>query len=295
MATARDLSYKITSLTNMQKVMSAMNMIASTKLRKLLIRLPALDQFSHAVDSIGQVIAAGLSSSTSPFIHRPGKIEKTHIVAITADKGLCGSHNSSVLKALTKTIETANHGGTATDVTCIGARAGNLCRKRNYTICHAIDSNERHISDAALREITADIIRRIQLGEVNQIVLIYNHFVSTLVQQTRQVQIFPLQQASDTQTGQPGARKSGTVIETEPPAADFIPPAAYLYLYYQLKIALTDSYLSEHAARMTAMESAKTNSEDLINRYTTIRNRARQSAITSELIEIVAGKEALNN
>jgi len=294
MATARDLSYKITSLTNMQKVMSAMNMIASTKLRKLLIRQPALQEFSNAVDSVGNEIAAGLSSAASPFIHQPKKIEHLHIIAITADKGLCGSHNSSILKALSKTIETANHGGTMTDVTCIGARAGNLCRRRNYTIYHAIDSNDRHISDAVLREISDGIVKRIIQGEINRVEIIYNHFVSTLVQKTTQAQIFPMRQPSDEKPDPSDHQKQELEIETEPRPAEFISAAARLYIYYKLKIALTDSYLSEHAARMTAMESAKSNSEDLINRYTTIRNRARQSAITSELIEIVAGKEALN-
>ena len=85
------------------------------------------------------------------------------------------------------------------------------------------------------------------------------------------------------------------MIVTEPHPADFILSAANLYLYYKLKIALADSYLSEHAARMTAMEQATANADDLISRYIKIRNRARQGAITSELIEIVAGKEALNN
>ena len=293
MATARDLSYKITSLTNMQKVMSAMNMIASTKLRKLLIRLPALQQFREAVDTIGNAVVGGVSSMASPFINQPKKCAHLHLIAITADKGLCGSHNSSILKALSKTVETANHGGIATDVTCIGARAGNLCRRRNYTIYHAIDSNERHISDAVLREITEGLVKRVLQGEINRVEIIYNHFVSALVQKTTQLQIFPMQQQSAEDTAPSDPRKECVTLETEPESTAFISAAARLYLYYQLKIALTDSYLSEHAARMTAMESAKSNSEDLINRYTTIRNRARQSAITSELIEIVAGKEAL--
>lgn len=295
MATARDLSYKIASLSNMKKVMSAMNMIASTKLRKLLFRQPALEKFSKAVDAVRDDIALGLSSSKGPLLNKPENIKNIHIIAFSADKGLCGSHNSSVLKALAKTITSEDQRGVAVDVTCIGARARNLCRRQEFNVCHGIDSNERHISDEALREIAADIIKRISQGEIDEVIMIYNHFVSTLMQETKQVQIFPLLQESDGKTGQPDRSRVESAAETEPEPADFITHAANLYLYYKLKIALTDSHLSEHAARMTAMEQAKTNAEDLINRYTKIRNRARQSAITSELIEIVAGKEALNN
>jgi len=295
MATARDLSYKITSLSNMQKVMSAMNMIASTKLRKIMIRQPALKQFNSMVDSIGADIISGLKSFESPLIHEPHTIKNMHIVVITADKGLCGSHNSSVLKALVKTLQEENQRGVAVDITCIGARAKKLCRRLDFKVCHAIDSNEQHISDAALREIAYKIVKRVNRGEIDKVVLVYNHFVSTLVQKTQQLQILPLIQKKEFNKEQSDSRKLETEAESEPRPADFIFPAANLYLYYKLKIALTDSYLSEHAARMTAMEKAKTNAEDLINRYVKIRNRARQDTITSELIEIVAGTEALNN
>ena len=279
----------------MQKVMSAMNMIASTKLRKLLMRQPVLKQFSTLVDSIGDDLISGLRSFESPLIHAPDKIRNSHIIVITADKGLCGSHNSSVLRALTKTWQEENQQGVAVDLTCIGARARNLCRRRDFKVCHGIDSNEQHISDTVLREIAFEIVERVKRGEVDKVVIIYNHFVSTLVQKTQQLQIFPLIQEKEFNKEQSGRSSQETEAETEPRPEDFILPAANLYLYYKLKIALTDSYLSEHAARMTAMEKAKTNAEDLINRYVKIRNRARQDTITSELIEIVAGTEALNN
>ena len=196
MATARDLNYKITSLTNMQKVMSAMNMIASTKLRKLLIRHPALVQFERLVNNIRDDIINGLSSLNNPLMRPAEKLRKIHIVAFTADKGLCGSHNSSVLKALAKKVETLNQKGISADITCIGGRARSLCRRREFNVRHGIDSGEQHISDEAIREIGADIIKRITDREIDQVLLIYNHFVSTLVQKTQEVQAFPLAKRS---------------------------------------------------------------------------------------------------
>ena len=293
MATARDLSYKIASLSNMKKVMNAMNMIASTKFRKLMTRLPAMEKFRDAVDGIKDDIASGLNSSSSPLLHEPEKIKKIHFIVFTADKGLCGSHNSSVLKVLAKSIKKENRQGVAVDVTCIGARARNLCRRQELETCFEIDSNEQHISAHALREIADKITRRITQGEVDKVIMIYNHFVSTLLQETKQIQIFPLTQDNHKKSDEATRSNVEVRTETEPRPANFIIPAANLYLYYKLQIALTDSHLSEHAARMTAMENAKTNAEDLINRYIKIRNRARQSTITRELIEIVAGKEAL--
>jgi F-type H+-transporting ATPase subunit gamma len=297
MATARDLNNKIASLQNMQKVMSAMNMIASTKLRKLLGKQAALEQFSTAVDAVGDAVAAVLNSAESKLAGSSKNDSRIHLIVIAADKGLCGSHNSSVLKTLAKTIEKEKKNGTAADVTCIGIRAATFCRRHDYEILHAIDSNERHISDTALREIAAELAKRLEKGEINKIILIHNHFVSTLVQQTRQVAIYPVKTAAaDKKDGdEKEQKKATTVTETAPALEEFISPAAILYFYYRIKSGLSDSYLSEHAARMTAMENAKTNSEDLINRYGTIRNRARQTAITSELIEIVAGKEAMKS
>jgi len=295
MATARELNNKIASLQNMQKVMSAMNMIASTKLRKLLGKQAALAQFSLSVDTIGDAIASTLNASESQLSGISKNCNRIHLIVISADKGLCGSHNSSVLKAMAKTIEKEKKNGIAADVTCIGIRAATFCRRHDYEILNSIDSNERHISDAALREITAKLIQRIEKGEINRVILVHNHFVSTLVQQTRQIELFPIKPApEDNKTdSKKEQEKTTAVTETDPALEEFITPAIKLYFYYRLKNGLSDSYLSEHAARMTAMENAKTNSEDLINRYGTIRNRARQTAITSELIEIVAGKEAL--
>ncbi|MFO7936894.1 MAG: ATP synthase F1 subunit gamma [Kiritimatiellia bacterium] len=287
MATARDLNNKIASLTNMQKVMSAMNMIASTKLRKLIIRHPALVQFERMINNIRDDIASGLNSFNSPLLRSVRKVRKIHIVAYTADKGLCGSHNSSVLKTLARTVKTQSQKGVSMDITCIGGRARNFCRKREFNIRQEIDSSEQHISDEALREIATDIVQRIAENEVDKVILIYNHFVSTLVQKTQEVQVLPF--VTDSKTG------SETDTDIEPQPDDFILSSAKLYLYYKLKTALTDSYLSEHAARMTAMEQATANADDLVSRYIKIRNRARQAAITSELIEIVAGTEALNN
>ncbi|MDA3925819.1 MAG: ATP synthase F1 subunit gamma [Kiritimatiellae bacterium] len=293
MATARDLSYKIASLTNMQKVMNAMNMIASTKFRKLMMRMPAMEKFRNTVGIIRDDITSGLGSSTSAIIYQPEKVKNIHVIVFTADKGLCGSHNSSVLKALIKIFADENRKGVALDVTCIGARARNLCRKQNFKVCDEINSNEQHISDHALREIATKTIKRISEGEIDKVIIIHNHFVSTLLQQTKQLQIFPMLPNNNEKSGEPDKSRVELSLETEPKPADFIIPAATLYLYYSMKIALTDSYLSEHAARMTAMENAKTNAADLIKRYVKIRNRARQSTITKELIEIVAGKEAL--
>jgi F-type H+-transporting ATPase subunit gamma len=297
MATIRELNNRIASLENMQKVMSAMNMIASTKLRRLLSRYEALEKFSRAVDTAGEAIASSLAGSESRYAGAGKPSGRIHLVAISADKGLCGSHNSSVLKTLARIIEEEKKQGVRADVSCIGIRAATFCRRHDYEVVHAIDSNERHISDAALREIAADLISRIEKGAIDRIVLVHNHFISTLVQEPLLVDIFPITAFEEGKEDEGKDAHSRVVapIETDPLLEEFTLPAIRLYFYYRLKKALNDSYLSEHAARMTAMENAKTNSEDLINRYGTIRNRARQTAITSELIEIVAGKEALKN
>ena len=131
-------------------------------------------------------------------------------------------------------------------------------------------------------------MKRFLNNEIQQVHLIANYFVSMLHQETRTVQVLPFP-SSDTKDNQ---RRAGEA-SFEPAPDDFFKEAGQLYLYYKLMSALFNSYLSEQSARMTAMENATKNSEDLIKHYVKLMNRARQANITNDLIEIISGKEAL--
>jgi F-type H+-transporting ATPase subunit gamma len=140
----------------------------------------------------------------------------------------------------------------------------------------------------SLKQIAADMLKRFLAGDVHTVITVYNKFVSTIHQETKIVQLLPLPVRGD-----PDKKPMVFSGYTEPEEDMFLTKAAVVYLFYQLQSALFNSRLSEQAARMTAMENATNNSEDLIHRYARARNRVRQATITNELIEIISGKEAM--
>jgi F-type H+-transporting ATPase subunit gamma len=291
MANLRNLNQRITSLRNMQKVMRAMDMIATIKLRKLFRLQGPITRFDRAIDEIPLNIVRSLKHTVHPFIRGFKPEKKVHAVIFTSDKGLCGSHNNSIQKAMDVLMGECAEKGIEADVTCIGLKGANHCRRRGYTVRHQTESNERVLVPGALREISFNVFDRIKVNEIQKIYLVFNRFISTIHQETETALIVPFAPVKAPKN--PESVKGTTGFSTEPPQEEYISSATRLYLFYKIRAALAYSYLSEQASRMTAMENATNNSEDLINRYISLQNRARQSTITSEIIEIISGKEAL--
>ncbi len=287
MANIKDLKRRISSLRNMQKVMGAMNMIATIKLQKLFALQSSLHRFDAAVNAIARDIGAALKHTSHPVIDGYPTARKAHVLVLTADKGLCGAHNNSVQKAVDALAKTNLDEGVALEMSCIGSKGASYCRRRRYEIFQQTEMSDRLFNGNAVRQIISKIYLRFQDDDVQSIFMVYNRFVSMLHQETITTQLIPFSFPEDLQ-----AEPAEMNFETEPPGERFIVTAAGLYLVYKLRVAVADSLLSEHAARMTAMENATNNSEDLINRYMTLQNRARQASITREIIEIISGKEA---
>ena len=288
MSNIRDLGQKINSLKNMQKVMRAMNMISSIKLRKIYATQSALVDFNTSVDVLGNQIISALSDSDHPVVKGYTPVKKIHIIILTADKGLCGTHNSSVTKALSILINENKKENVEADITCIGNKGASYCKRKEYTIFQQAEISEKVFTMKQLGIISDKIFDRFVGNEIQKLYVIANIFHSTLHQETTNIQLFPLF-ISDSQ-------KSADIIQPikiEPEGDQFALGMSKLYLNYKLRSLLRNSYLSEHSSRMTAMENASHNSEDLIEKYITIQNHARQATITNELIEIVSGKEAL--
>jgi len=288
MSNIRDLTTKINSLKNMQKVMSAMNMIASIKLRKLFAVQKSLSLFTQSVDDMCKLIFFGLQQEPSLLTTGYDEVKMAHIIMFTADKGLCGTHNSSVQKAVTALIEENNSAGIATDLTCIGNKGAHFCKRKEYKIFQQAEIGDKVFGAEQLNALSRKIVERFKNGDIQKLYVVSNVFHSTLRQETVTLQLLPVF-LSENDRGESFAGE----ISTEPDKTEFANTLIDLYVLYKLKSLLLHSYLSEHASRMTAMENATDNSEDLINKYRTMQNHVRQASITNELIEIVSGKEAL--
>ena len=285
MANIRELNRKISSLWNMKKVMSAMNMIASTKFSKLLTRQAALLKFEESLSAIQESLFKMLARSSHPLVTGAAQPAKTHLIIFTADRGLCGAHNSSVLKAAAALIKKAKNNGGDFDITAVGLKGANFCRKKEFPLYHSIDINEKSLTDEDILRIARTVVNRFQKGEISEVYVIFNRFASALSQPTITKKILPL--------SIPTASEDNSHITCDLSPRELAVLSVPLLIFYRLKSVLANSYISEHGARMTAMENASNNSQDLIDRYGTIKNRARQTAITNELTEIVSGKEAM--
>jgi F-type H+-transporting ATPase subunit gamma len=286
MANIKDLKRRIASLKNMQKVMGAMNMIASIKLRKLFALQGGLRSFEQALEAVARDIGRSLDRASHPALGGYPQLRSAHAVVFTADKGLCGAHNNNVQKAVDALAERLSREGIAIDFTCVGTKGAGLCRRRGYRVAWETAIGERELEMSALLAAAERAYERFLSGELQQIFLVYNRFVTTIHQETETSRVLPLPVE--------GGQGRGSRASTEPAPEEFLPAAAGRYLAARVQAALANSRLSEQAARMTAMENATNNSEYLINRYVTLQNRARQAAITNEIIEIISGKEALD-
>ncbi len=272
----------------MQKVMRAMNMISSIKLRKLYEVQKPLSLFDSSVDRLRVELYRTLKGSDDPFAAGYETLQKTHIIMFTSDKGLCGTHNSSVQKAVDQLAAETLSAGAQVDVTCIGNKGVHFCNRRGYEIFQQAEINERAFTREQLQGIAHSVFDRYRRNEIQKLFVVGNIFHTTLHQETLTMQLLPLLVTEQELLGEPLVTR-----ETDPAGSSFAVSAAELYVSYKLRSFLLNSYLSEHSSRMTAMENATNNSEDLINKYVTMQNHARQASITNELIEIVSGKEAL--
>ena len=266
MGETRDLKQKIGALGNLQKVMQAMNQIASVKLRRLLPRVAALKRFDEALGVLGREVARGLSLEPTPFA--PVRGAPSLVVVYSSDKGLCGPSNQLVLRALDERLAVWAQQGVAAEVVCLGAKVSKAARRLGYRVVAAPSSRQ--------------LAERLVAGQWGELWLIHNHFTSTLKQDCLVRRLFP----------------QATATPDRPTPAFWESPddgvkALAVWLARVAESAEAHARLSEHAARMTAMDSATRNARQLGERYHLEQNRARQASITSDLIEIISGKEAL--
>ena len=297
MSNIRDLNRKINSLQNMQKVTRAMNMIASIKLRKIYSKQSAIMMFSRKTDEMISALLASLEGSTHPAVKGYDSVKKAHIIIFTADKGLCGTHNSSVLKSLDGFIRELSGRNVKAEITSIGNKGTAHCRRKDYKLYKAAVIAEKSFTMKDLSVIAEESFGRFISGEVQEVYIIGNIFYSALQQETETLRAMPPEiptaeeEKGDDSQAHILTAAGGT--DLEPSGDSLAEEASFLYLKYKLRSYYMHSQLSEHSSRMTAMENATSNSEDLINKYIAIQNHARQATITNELIEIVSGKEAL--
>jgi F-type H+-transporting ATPase subunit gamma len=292
----RQIRTRIRTAKNIQQITKAMKMVAAARLKRAQDRVQAARPYSDKMkEAMSSLSTAGGGAVSHPLLEsRP--IQKVGIIVVSADRGLCGSYSTNLLKKITEVLKTYGPEGEPllpenTRMILAGRKGQVFFRRRENPVVGEFDLNMTNTSFAEARNI-AKVARELYTsGEVDAVYLVYTKFFSALVQKPMVVNLLPIVAETDG-ADQPDTTGSADFIFEPDPASLFasILPTYVDTLVYQ---SLLEAVASEHGSRMTAMSSATDNAGKMISNLTLVLNRARQAAITKEIAEIVGGADAL--
>lgn len=284
MATLRDIKRRIGSVKNTQKITRAMRMVAAAKLRRAQEAIELARPYAYRMRALVNSLALRAERDLHPLL-RHGGTSKVALVVVTSDRGLCGSFNGNIVNE-TMRVLAENFHGRQVELTVIGRKGIEMLRRRPCTIratyAHVLDESAL----GAAGKIVEDLVTEFAKGDTDEAHCLYNEFKSAIAQRVTLEQLLPFEPAEDR-----GAIAIDYIYEPSAPAV--LDALLARHMQVQIHRMLYESAASEHGARMTAMESATKNAGEVIDYLTLKYNRARQDAITKEVIEVVSGAEAL--
>lgn len=280
-----DIKRRIKSTKNTQQITKAMKLVSASKLRRASESAMGARPYAERIFDVHRSVLDNLSEATGELYEAKAE-GKTLVVVVAADKGLCGSFNSNIFKHVMAMM--AKGDDDQFEFMVVGRKAVNYFRHFGVEAVGKYSDIFRNIDFSVAEGIAQRTIDLFLSGKVNRVVLVYNKFVNVLVQEVNELQILPLT-SEETST----APKDGIEHLAEPSLETILEELAPQVVKIQVFQALLESSAAEHAARMTAMDAATSNAKDMIDQLTLEMNKARQAAITTELIEVVSGAAAL--
>jgi F-type H+-transporting ATPase subunit gamma len=297
----RILRGRIRSVQATKKITRAMELIAASRIVKAQQRVAAAVPYSDKITEVVKHLSEGGAVSESPFLRGRSEVKTTCYVAITADRGLCGGYNSGVLRATEGEVRKDVAAGKSYVIVPVGRKAEGYLRFRGYNITQpfaGFSDNPTHADAVAIGQFVVDMFLR---GEVDRVELVYTRFVSAGRQEVVRRPLVPLGgdmiDDATSSASSHSAEHSGAAgdYEYEPDPSAILDTLLPRYVEARTYAALLNAAASEHAFRQRAMKSATDNAEELIKNLTRVMNRARQDSITTEIMEIVGGAEALSS
>ena len=295
MASVQDIKRRVRSVRNTRKITKAMELVAAARLRRAQARIEAMRPYA---DRMLELMAGTARASTSlrglPLLQRRD-VQKVAIVPITGDRGLAGAFNAQVLRRAFALERALRRDGKDVRWLIVGRKGASTLRFRRYHVEHAWtglgDRPGYHDAQAVAHRLAELYVE----GEVDRVVVVYNAFVSPLVQRVTEQDVLPIAEEvleRGEEDAHERALRGDFIYEPEP--EEILKRLLPVYLETELFRALLESAASEHGARMTAMRNASKSAGELIDSLTLAMNRARQAEITQEILEVVAGADALN-
>jgi F-type H+-transporting ATPase subunit gamma len=301
----RDVKNRIASVQNIRKITRAMEMVAAARLRRAEQRIEHLRPYAGAIRRMTRQAAeaAGGEIGSLPILKQHESEQRIGLLLVTADRGLAGAFNSQIVRAGVRAAADYEEQGKDVTFSATGRRGVSSLTFRGRELQGSWTGFTERPAYANAREVAESLMAAYIDGKVDRVEILYNGYVSPLVQEVRRETLLPLQEATilegddraDTDPAHPTEGESGhhALVEYEPDPADILERLVPDYVEISIYRALLESSASELGARMTAMRSASENAGEVIEDLTLQMNRARQAEITQEIMEVVGGAEAL--
>ncbi|MCA8878686.1 MAG: F0F1 ATP synthase subunit gamma [Rhodobacteraceae bacterium] len=289
MPSLKDLKNRISSVKSTRKITKAMQMVAAAKLRRAQEAAEMARPYTEKFNAVlGSLAASVGKTGNAPLLLRGTGSDQTHLlVVMTAERGLCGGFNTSIVRLARLKINELLAQGKTVKILTVGKKGREQLRRDfgQYLVGHVDLSDVKRIGYDNARDIATDVLARFKEGEFDVCTIFFSQFKSVIAQEPTALQVIPAKLE--------GGEAPSTVYEYEPSEEGILADLLPRGVATQIFAALLENGASEQGARMSAMDNATRNAGEMIDKLTIVYNRSRQAAITKELIEIISGAEAL--
>jgi F-type H+-transporting ATPase subunit gamma len=289
MATLRDILRKIGAVKKTRQITRAMNMVAAARLRNTQGRMESFEPYAGKFAEVLGNLARGMDPEIHPLLVRRDEIRKVELLHFTSDRGLCGSFNVNTINFAGKWIKQQQEEGRDYSLTLVGKKGRDYFRKRGANITASHIQIYGQIDISFINQMTGGFTNRYLSGEIDEVSMIYTRFISMARQEPTLVKLIPIEPPR----GEEPAEGRAAEYLCEPSAEDLVIGLLPKHISVQIYNAFIQNEVSEQAARMAAMDNATKNCSEVIENLTLVYNKARQAAITAELMDIVGGAEAI--
>ena len=286
MSGLKEIRNRISSVSSTMQITNAMKMVSAAKLKKAQDSISATLPYSNKLSELIKNISSSTDSDDTNPLFEKRELKNLLIIAITSNKGLCGGFNSNIIKEVNNIKSTS--ASKRVDLLTIGKKGDDILSKKFEVISSHNDVYD-NLNYSNIKEIAETVMQKFSDKEYDEVTLVYNHFKNAATQIVTKEQYLPIEESADENNS-----VSGDYI-FEPNRAKILNELIPKSLSIQLFKAISDSIAGEHGARMTAMHKATDNASELRDQLKLTYNKARQTAITNEILEIVGGAEALNS
>ena len=296
MPSLKDVKMKITGVGKTKQITKAMNMVASAKLRGAQARIEKFRPYAQKYRDVLTSLASKVEGSSHPLLEVHPEKKACAIILVTSDRGLCGGFNAAIIDKAVKLAKSKTEAGMQVKFACVGRKGRDAVRRiPSIEMMTSYADRMGSLDFALASSVAQECISGYENGELDEVYLVYGEFVSMAQQPPRVIQLLPFEAPAAEAAEDADANKGPTCDYLYEPSEDkLLGTILPTYIKVQAYRGMLDTSASENAARMTAMDNATRNCNDLIKSLTLLYNKTRQASITSELIDIVGGAEALN-